>query len=68
VRSAFCRTVIVSGLLATCGFLGCSTADNPKMPDVPATSIKVDKEVPKAAGGGGAPYGASKKYQDSMPK
>jgi len=67
MRSAFSVTVIAPAVLATCGFLGCSTADNPKMPDVAPVAIKADTEVPKAAGGGAA-YGASKKYQDSMPK
>jgi hypothetical protein len=68
VRSAISRTVIAPAVLAMCGFLGCSAADNPKMPEVPATTVKADTEVPKAASGGPQPYGASKKYQDSMPK
>jgi hypothetical protein len=69
VRSAISRLVIAPAVLAMCGFLGCNAADNPKMPDVPPTSIKADTEVPKAAPGGGhQPYGASQKYKDSMPK
>jgi len=53
-------------VLVPCGALvGCSGADNPKMPDIPPQQIKVDSAVPKTAGGG-QPYGASKKYQDMM--
>jgi hypothetical protein len=69
VRSAFSRTVVALAVLATFSGFGCSTADNPKMPDVAPTAVKPDTEVPKAAAGGAeAKYGASKKYQDSMPK
>ena len=48
-------------------FLGCNTADNPKIPEVAPANITPDKEVPKT-GETKAPYGAAKKYQDMMPK
>jgi len=52
-------------VLTPCGLLtGCTGADNPKMPEVPATTAKADTAVPKTVGQ--EQYGASKKYQDMM--
>jgi len=52
-------------VIAPCGLLvGCTGADNPKLPDVPPSTAKADTEIPKNVGA--SPYGASRKYQDSM--
>jgi hypothetical protein len=67
------RTLLVAAVsVSAAGLTGCTGPDNPKMAEVPAgkvpppdTSEKA-KEPPKTPTG--APYGASKKYQDSMPQ
>jgi len=66
VRSTLLRTALWLAVVAPCGLLvGCSGADNPKIPDVPPSTAKADTTVPKTAGPQ-QPYGGSKKYQDSM--
>jgi len=63
----FVRTCVVAILVAPClPLAGCSGPDNPKMPDVAPVVIKQDTTPPPTQGK--QPYGASKKYQDSMPK
>jgi len=62
--ASYFRTLFVLMALGCVG--GCSTGDNPKMPDVPPQKITVDSTPPKNRGDGQSPYGASKKYQDMM--
>jgi hypothetical protein len=60
---------IFSCLVACGSLVGCTgEVNNPKMPDIPPTSVKVDSNVPKGRGDGSQPYGASQKYQDMMNK
>lgn len=66
MRSTLLRTTLAVAVPAACAILvGCSGADNPKMPDIPPQDIKADTAVPKSAPGS-QPYGVSKKYQDMM--
>jgi len=67
VKAHLSRTILSLVVVAPCLMVGCNTADNPKMPEMPPAQIKADTEVPKT-GEGKEAYGASKKYQDSMPK
>jgi len=60
---------ILACLVACSSLVGCTgEVNNPKMPDIPPTQIKVDSNVPKGRGEGSSPYGASQKYQDMMNK
>ena len=56
---------ILACLVACGSLLGCTgEVNNPKMPDIAPTQVKVDSNVPSGRGDGSAPYGSSKKYQD----
>jgi len=67
LRLPIVRTCVVAILVGPCLLMaGCSQPDNPKMPDVAPVEIKKDTTPPPTQGS--QQYGASKKYQDSMPK
>jgi hypothetical protein len=66
MNSSFLKTF---SALMVCGcVVGCSAADNPKMPDVAPVKIEPNTTVPNTTGQEKQPYGASKKYQDLMKK
>jgi hypothetical protein len=63
------RSMVLVALAAPLAGLavGCSGPDNPKPADVPQITIKPDTKPPEIPTRQAAtPYGASKKYQDSM--
>jgi len=68
LKSALSRTILSLVLPVAFGVVGCTGEVNtPPMPNVKASVEKPDTKVPET-GAGKAAYGASKKYQDLMPK
>ena len=70
MKKALSRTLLIATVAVPVFALsGCSGADDPKLA-APTTAAPppTAKDTTPPKGAGGEAYGASKKYQDSMPK